>query len=63
LALKGKRFETCQQFLEAIEATIAYWNVHKHPFAWGRRCRHQSVRCSQKYPFKVKVLAIWRMHH
>jgi transposase len=58
LALKGKRFETWQQVVEAVEAATAYWNAHKHPFVWGRRRRHQPPRCSQKFSFKVKVLRI-----
>ncbi len=56
LALKGKRFETWQQVVEAVEAATAYWNTHKHPFVWGRRRRHQPPRCPQKFSFKVKVL-------
>jgi transposase len=58
LALKGRRFETWQQVVEAVEAATAYWNAHKHPFVWGRRRRHQPSRCSQKFTFKVKVLCI-----
>ncbi len=58
LALKGKRFETWQQIIEAVEAATAYGNAHKHPFVWGRRRRHQPPRCSQKFSFKVKVLRI-----
>jgi hypothetical protein len=40
LALKGRRFETWKEVVEAIEAATVYWNAHKHPFVWGRR-RHQ----------------------
>jgi hypothetical protein len=58
LALKGRRFETWQQVVEAVEAATTYWNAHKHPFVWGRRRRHQPSRCSQKFTFKVKVLRI-----
>jgi DDE superfamily endonuclease len=58
LALKGRRFVTWQQVVEAVEAATAYWNAHKHPFVWGRRRRHQPPRCSQKFSFKVKVLRI-----
>jgi transposase len=35
LALKGRRFETWQQIIEAVEAATASWNAHKHPFVWG----------------------------
>jgi len=44
LALKGKRFETWEEIVEAVEAGTAYWNAHKHPFIWGRRRRHQLPR-------------------
>ena len=44
LALKGRRFETWEEVVEAIEAATAYWNAHKHPFVWGRRRRHQQQR-------------------
>jgi hypothetical protein len=42
LVLKGRRFETWQEIVEAIEAATAYWNAHKHPFVWGKRCRHRA---------------------
>jgi len=57
-ALKGRRFETWEEVVAAIEAATAYWNAHKHPFAWGKRCRHQPPRRSQKVSFQVKVLRI-----
>jgi transposase len=44
LSLKGRRFETWQQVVEAVEAATAYWNAHKHPFVWGRRRRHRIPR-------------------
>jgi transposase len=58
LALKGRRFETWQQVVEAVEAATAYWNAHKHPFVWGRRRRHQLPRHSGSFSFTVKVLHI-----
>jgi transposase len=58
LALKGKRFETWQQIVEAVEAATAYWNAHKHSFVWGRRRRHQPPRRSQKFSFQVKTIRI-----
>ncbi len=58
LALKGRRFETWNEVVAAVEAATAYWNAHKHPFVWGRRRRHQPPRCSQKFSFQVKVLRI-----
>ena len=58
LALKGRRFETWNEVVAAVEAATAYWNAHKHPFVWGRRRRHQPPRCSQKFSFKVKVMRI-----
>lgn len=44
LALKGRRFETWQEIVEAVEQATAYWNAHRHPFVWGRRRRHQLRR-------------------
>ncbi len=63
LALKGRRFETWKEIEDAVEAATTYWNAHKHPFAWGRRRRHQPSRSSQKISFRVKVMRISRMHH
>lgn len=58
LALKGRRFETWDEVVAAIEAATTYWNAHKHPFVWGKRRRHQPPRRSQKVSFQVKVLRI-----
>lgn len=58
LALKGRRFETWEQVVVAIEEATAYWNAHRHPFVWGRKRRHQPTRCSHKFSFQVKVLRI-----
>ena len=44
LALKGRRFETCEEVCEAIAAATAYWNAHRRPYQWGRRRRHQPRR-------------------
>lgn len=44
LALKGRRFETWTQICAAVEAATTYWNAHRHPFIWGRRCRHRPRR-------------------
>lgn len=46
LALKGRRFETWAQIVEAVTQATADWNAHKHPFIWGRRRRHQPRRRS-----------------
>ena len=58
LALKGRRFETWKEIEDAVEAATTYWNAHKHPFAWGRRRRHQPSRSYQKISFRVKVMRI-----
>lgn len=44
LALKGRRFETWQEIVQAVEQATAYWNAHRHPFVRGRRRRHQPRR-------------------
>jgi transposase len=44
LALAGRRFETWEEIIQAIEQATTYWNAHRHPFVWGRRRRHQPRR-------------------
>jgi hypothetical protein len=44
LALKGRRFETCDEVAAAVERATAYWNGHRHPFVWGPRRRHRPRR-------------------
>jgi transposase len=53
LALKGRRFTTWQEVVEAVEAATAYWNAHKHPYVWGRRRRHRS---------SLQVVRPWYSH-
>ena len=44
LALKGRRFETWEEIVKAVEEATAYWNKHRHPYIWGCRRRHQPRR-------------------
>ncbi|WP_238537641.1 transposase, partial [Zavarzinella formosa] len=44
LALKGRRFGTWEEIVEAVNRATAYWNSHRHPFHWGRRRRHRPRR-------------------
>ncbi len=44
LALKGRRFQTWDEVIEAVEKATAYWNRHRHPFRWGQRRRHRPRR-------------------
>lgn len=37
LALKGRRFETVDEVIEALMAALDYWNAHRHPYCWKRR--------------------------
>ena len=46
LALKGRRFETWDEVVQAVKEATAYGNKHRHPFVWGRRRRHQPRRRS-----------------
>lgn len=32
IALKGKRFETTEELMQALEAATAYWNKYKKPY-------------------------------
>ena len=44
LALKGRRFEAWPEIEQAVRRATAYWNEHKHPFIWGHRRRHRTLR-------------------
>jgi hypothetical protein len=44
LALKGRRFETCEAICTAVAAATASWTAHQHPFIWGRQRRHRPRR-------------------
>jgi transposase len=44
LALKGRRFETWEEIIQAVATATDYWNQHRHPFVWGRRRRHRPTR-------------------
>jgi hypothetical protein len=44
LALTGRRFETWDEVVEAVEKATVYWNQHRHPFRWGQRRRHRPKR-------------------
>lgn len=44
LALKGRRFETREGVERAVHEATGYWNVHRHPFVWGRRRRRLPQR-------------------
>lgn len=37
LALKGRRFESQHEVIEALFAALAYWNQHRHPYHWRKR--------------------------
>jgi transposase len=41
LALKGRRFETRAELSAALEAALAYWLDHKHPYTWRKRPQAQ----------------------
>ena len=58
LALKGKKFETWQEVVEAVEKATQYWNEHKHPFVWGKRRRHRPPCVRTAFSYRVKVVRI-----
>jgi transposase len=39
LALKGRRFASWGELVQAVDAAVRYWNEHRHPFVWGHRKR------------------------
>src|SRR5262249_30814094 len=40
LALTGRRFETWEEVVKAIEEATVYWNNPRHPYLWRRHRRH-----------------------
>jgi transposase len=41
LALKGKRFDSEDQLIDALIAATAYWNAHRRPYHWKKRPQEQ----------------------
>jgi transposase len=41
LALKGRRFETVDEVVEALIAALDYWIAHRHPYCWKKRPQEQ----------------------
>jgi transposase len=36
LAIKGKRFETIEELISALNQALEYWNAHHHPYRWKK---------------------------
>jgi transposase len=36
LAIKGKRFETIEELISALNQALEYWNAHRHPYRWKK---------------------------
>ena len=41
LALKGRRFDTRTELMDALTAALDYWNHHRHPYTWKKAPQHQ----------------------
>jgi hypothetical protein len=41
LALKGRRFETLEELKCVLEAALADWNDHRHPYPWKKKPQEQ----------------------
>lgn len=41
LALKGRRFETGDELIEALTAALDYWHQHRHPYHWRKTPQEQ----------------------
>ena len=41
LALKGRRFETQDEVIDALTAALVYWNEHRHPYYWRKKPQEQ----------------------
>ena len=58
LAVKGRRLDTGEAVVSAIDAATAYWMAHRHPFVWGRRRRYRPLRPARSLAFMTRVLRI-----
>ena len=36
LAIKGKRFETIEELIWALNQALEYWNAQRHPYRWKK---------------------------
>jgi transposase len=36
LALKGRRFESTDELVDAFQGALDYWNAHRHPYCWRK---------------------------
>jgi transposase len=41
LALKGRRFETTAELIQALNEALVYWNAHRHPYQWKKQPQQQ----------------------
>lgn len=41
LALKGRRFESRDEVIEALIAALVYWNEHCYPYCWRKKPQQQ----------------------
>jgi transposase len=41
LALKGRRFETLHELIQALNDALDYWNAHRHPYRWKKKPQEQ----------------------
>ncbi len=44
LARKGRRFVRWEDICHAVERATSSWNIHRHPFVWGRRTHRRAAR-------------------
>lgn len=42
LALKGKRFDTQDELIDALIRATDYWNQHRHPYYWRKMPQEQT---------------------
>jgi len=41
LALKGNRFESLDEIIQALYEAVEYWNAHRRPYIWKKRPQEQ----------------------
>ena len=62
LALKGRRFETWEEIVQAVARATTYWNAHRHPLRLGPPASPQGTPPTWHRP-RSKSCLTCRMNH
>lgn len=58
LALKGRRFDTRSELLDALSAALAYWNCHCYPYRWKKHPHQQPTLILGGYGSSLEPLLL-----